>query len=448
MDQHEPNTSSRRTFLKATTAAALAAGITARPSSSRAAETLALGGGAKAVTFPAAKISACTRWPRFGDAEKKAVMDVLDLQSGAVYRDLPVFEKEWCEYHGNAPFAKCHMNGTSALTSMYFAMDFPPGSEIMVPTYTFFGTILAMRFFGLVPIFIDIDPKTATFDVEHARKQLTPNTKAVVAMHSWGLPCDMDAICAFAKEHGLMVCEDAAHAHGAKYKGKHAGTIGEMSIYSMQATKPLPAIEGGMGMYQKREHYERASVFGHYEDPAKLPKESPYAQYVGTGLGLKLRINPMSVALGRMQLKSLDERNGICFRMTRRLNDRITQLPGITEPFCPKDVDRVYYSSNVIFFDEAKAGFSQAALLKALGAEGVHASNGDYPCQHKYKVYSEAKWWHHAPKVPTRLPGSEQVNATAVNLPLFHDNVEELVDQYIVAFEKIWAHKDELAKLS
>ena len=88
---------------------------------------------------------------------------------------------------------------------MYFALDLPAGSEIMVPSYTFFATCLAMRFFGCVPIFIDINPKTATFDLEDAQRKLTPRTKAVVPMHSWGLPCEMDRIAEWAKEKGLIL---------------------------------------------------------------------------------------------------------------------------------------------------------------------------------------------------------------------------------------------------
>jgi dTDP-4-amino-4,6-dideoxygalactose transaminase len=219
-----------------------------------------------------------------------------------------------------------------------------------------------------------------------------------------------------------------------------------MSIFSFQATKPLPGIEAGMGTYKQRAHYERASVFGDYKAPPLLPGDSPYRKYVGTGLGLKLRMHPLAAALCRKQLETLDERNAAIKAQVRRLNDRLTALPGILEPVCRKDCDRVYYSSNVVFFDEAKAGFSRSAALKALQAEGVRASAGDYPCQHKYAVYSEPGWWHHPPKVPAALPGSEQVNARAMNLPLFTRDVPELVDQYVRAFEKVWAHRQQLAK--
>jgi len=436
----EQNKSTRRLFLKGAAAGmALAGGAFARRP-----ESLALDGGPKSVTFPGDRHSHITRWPRYGPKEKKAVIKL--LENNRFYQELPLLEKEWREYH-KVPYVKAHINGTSALTSMFFALDLPPGSEIMVPSYTFFATILPMRFFQYVPIFIDIDPKTACFDLEYAAKQITPRTKALIAMHSWGLPCEMDKICEFGREKGIIVLEDAAHAHGASLKGKLMGTWGAMSIFSFQTSKPLPSIEGGMGMYQTREYYERAAAFGHYEDPPKFPKDSPYRRYYGTGFGQKYRIHPLAAALVRQQIAGLDARNAGVRARVRQMNDRLTQLPGLSEPYCRSDMKRVYYAINLLFFDEKKAGFSRSALIKALRAEGVRARSGQYPEQHKFKIYSEAKWWHHPPKVPSVLPGGEEVNRKALALPLFYEDEPELIDQYCKAFEKVWAHRSQLAKL-
>src|SRR5689334_10125027 len=239
----------RRTFLKTSTVAVAGLSLADYGFAAPQNETLAVSGGSKTVTCSSERLSGLTRWPRYGDAEKKALCDLLD--NNKFYDELPLFEKEWQAYT-KSPFVKAHMNGSSALTSMYFALDLPPGSEIMVPSYTFFATCLAMRFFGYVPIFIDINPKTATFDLEDAQRKLTPQTKAVVAMHSWGLPCEMDHIADWAKEKGLILLEDAAHAHGASMQGKMMGTWGVMGIYSYQTSKVMPAVEGGMGMYQTR----------------------------------------------------------------------------------------------------------------------------------------------------------------------------------------------------
>ncbi len=434
-----PRGTTRRRIVQAGGAALALAG-----SASAAREPLALNNGPKSVSFPASKVSELTVWPRYGPAEKKALADLLD--SRRFYEELPLFEKEWQAYT-KSPFVKAHMNGSSALTSMYFALDLPPGSEIMVPSYTFYMTCLAMRFFGCVPIFVDIDPRTACFDLEDCKRKLTKRTRAICVMHSWGLPCEMDHIGAWAKEKGLILLEDAAHAHGAEMQGRKMGTWGAMGIYSFQTSKVLPSVEGGMGMYQTREYYERAAAFGEYLDPVKFPDSSPVRAYEGTGFGQKYRMHPLAAAIARQQLKGLDERTTVARANVRKMNDRLTHLPGLSEPRCRPDQKRAYYYASMLLLDEKKAGFSRGALVNALKAEGVRATIWEYPEQHKLKIYSEAKWWHHKPVIPAAMPGSDHVNRTHLFLPLLYGEAPELIDQYVAAFEKIWAHRAELAKL-
>ena len=272
--------SARRDFLKSAGAAAAGLYLAGAESPARAQEpaskpaALAVHGGKPAVNS-ALKRNVLYRWPAYGDAEKDALKAAID-NVGGFYDHGPKLEKKWREYN-QVPFAKTHMNGTSAITAMFFALDLPPGSEIMVPSYTFFGAIVPMRFFGYVPVFVDINPRTATFDVEHAKRVVTPKTRAVMAMHSWGLPCEMDLVNDFAKQHDLSVLEDCAHAHGASMRGKKVGCWSRMGIYSFQASKPLPGIEGGMGVYQKREDFERAAAFGHYEVCGQYIPGSPNA---------------------------------------------------------------------------------------------------------------------------------------------------------------------------
>jgi dTDP-4-amino-4,6-dideoxygalactose transaminase len=133
-------------------------------------------------------------------------------------------------------------------------------------------------------------------------------------------------------------------------------------------------------------------------------------------------------------------------KQVRALNDRITQLPGLSDQRRRTGMQRVHWASNILFFDEAKAGFSKAALLAALQAEGVRASAAPYPEQHQFAIYREAKWWHHAPRVPDVLPGCAQVNKSAIRVPLFTEEASELIEQYARAFEKVWAHGGKLAK--
>ena len=431
--------STRRTFLKATGTFATGLALAGRPAAGAPKEALALFGGSKAVTYPDDKHTEAYRWPLYGAEEEKAVLDVLRKPD---YSPIDAFEKDWKEYH-KFPYVKAHCNGTSALASMFFALNLPPGSEILVPSYTFFATIVPMRLFDLVPVFVDINPRTLNFDLEDAKRRLTKNTKAVLPVHWLGLPCEMDAICDFAKEKGLIVLEDAAHVHGGTMQGKLMGTWSRMSIFSFQASKPLPTIEGGMGMYENREDYERATTFGHYLLPNRFPEKSAYRKYYGTGLGLKFRMHPMAAALGRAQLRGLDKRNTEAAAQVRRLNDRILDLPGLYEQGARPDMKRVYYAYNMLFIDEAEAGMSREACVKGLKAEGVRTSEYSYRLQHKCALYAGEEWWHHKPHIP-ELPGSEEANRTAIRLYLFTSEVPELVDQYVKAFEKVWAHREKL----
>jgi len=302
-----------------------------------------------------------------------------------------------------------------------------------------------MRFFGLVPIFVDIHPRTLNFDLEDARRKLTKNTKALFPVHYLGMPADMDRICDFAEEKGLIALEDSCHAHGAKLRGKPMGTWGRMACFSFQASKPLPAIEGGMGNYQDREDYERATTLGHYECPHKFPEGSKYRKYSLTGLGLKLRMHPMAAALARCQLKKLPQRNASGNAQIRRLNDRLTKLPGLYEQQNRSDVDRVFYSANRLLLNEAEAGISRGNCVKALRAEGVQISGAKAQFQCDAPVYREAQWWHHLPVIADRYPGADEVNRHGLSLPYFTKDMPELIDQYIKAFEKVWAHRKQIA---
>ncbi|MBM3854957.1 MAG: TetR family transcriptional regulator, partial [Verrucomicrobia bacterium] len=256
---------------------------------------------------------------------------------------------------------------------------------------------------------------------------------------------EMDRICDWCREKGLVPLEDAAHAHGASMQGRKMGTWGEMAIFSFQTSKVMPTVEGGMGMYRSRSYFELASAFGHYEDPIKFPASSPVRAYEHTGFGQKYRMHPFAAAVARQQLRGLDARNALVAKNIKAMNGRLTQLPGIVEPRCRPDQVRAYYHANMLLIDFAKLGLSRQVLLNALKAEGVRASFWDYPEQHKLKIYSEAKWWHHPPVIPAAMPGNAWVNANHIFVPIVYEEAPELIDQYVKAFEKVWAHRGKLA---
>lgn len=429
---------SRRNFLKSTGALGAGLYLGSLAQSAGAAETLALEGGPKAVTHVAANAG---KWPLYGQEEIELVTALLQNPS---YAPVAEFEEAWKAFH-ECPYVKAHCNGTSALTSMLFALDLPPGSEVLVADYSTWFPVVPMRFFDLVPVFVDVNPYTMNIDVEDCKKHLTPNTRAIMPVHWFGVPCDMDDICAFAEEHGLAVVEDASHAHGAKVQDKYIGNWGRMAGFSLQMGKPLPAIEGGMGMYKEQGDFERAVTYGNYDLPNTFPEDSPYRKYQGTAFGSKLRIHPVAAILARIQLGKLTAYNEAGVAQMKRLNDRITQLPGLSAQYVRADMDRVYYSKNLMLIDEAKAGISREAAVKALQAEGVDVSVYTWTLLHTYPLFAESKYWRHMPVLPERVPGCDDANRMAIQLPYWTSDQPELVEQYAAAFEKVWANRQKLA---
>lgn len=431
----------RRDFLR--TAGAIGAGLYAAGAGSPAAaqgktETLAMNGGPKSVAVAEGDAA---RWPIYGDEEVGLVSELLRNPS---YAPVAEFEEAW-KAHFGCPYAKAHCNGTSALTSMMFALDLPEGSEILVPDYSTWFPVVPMRLFGLVPVFVDVNPRTLNIDVEDCRKRITPRTKAIMPVHWYGLPCDMDDIQALADEHGLDVVEDASHAHGAKVQGKWIGNWGRMAGFSMQMGKPLPSIEGGIGVYKDGRDFERATTYGNYDLPHTFAEDSPYRKYQGTAFGSKLRIHPASAILARIQLGKLDEFNRIAVSQIKMLNDRITQLPGLSAQYVRPDMERVFYSKNLMFIDEKRAGAPIGALIKALKAEGVGVAKYNWTLLHTYPIFSESQWWRHMPVLPDKVPGCDEANKQVISLPVFTSEHPELVEQYAKAFEKVWAHRGSLA---
>ncbi len=250
--------------------------------------------------------------------------------------------------------------------AMFFALNLPPGSEIMVPRYTFFASVVPMRVFGLVPVFVDVNPRTLNFDVDDAKPPADQE-------HQGGLAGPLDGpplrdgrhqrVCGRARPGGPGGC---GHSPGVPQgqAGGHQGPDVDLRLPGDQAD---PGHGRGMGMYQNREDYERATTFGH---SATSPRAFPR-----TALPASSRVRPQLQVPDEPDgrgprpgpLRKLKARNEEGVAQVRKLNDRITQLPGLVGPHVRPDMSRLYYSSNILFLDEAKAGFTRAALIKRPG---------------------------------------------------------------------------------
>ncbi len=385
---------------------------------------LAIEGGAKAITR---NQDEALRWPRMTDEEVDAVSALIRAGDISVSEEPRKLESELGSYIG-VPHALAEVNGTAALHSAFHALGVGPGDEVLGASYTYWATVMPAAVLGAKVVFVEIDPRTLNIDVEDLKSRITGKTKAIVVVHLWGLPCDMDSINAVAAEHGIPVVEDAAHAHGAEYRGKKAGSLTAISAFSFQASKNMPAGEGGMLLTSDEELYRRAVVLGHYRETGQLPE--PYTKYRHTSGGFKYRMSPLHAAIARVQLRHLDRRNARRNRNIETLHAVLRELPGFAVPEVPADVNRVYYENNVVY-DETQTGVPLERLIEILRAEGARVRGDRYPLLHMQPYFVERG------SDPDALPVTRRTVERILSLPTFPGDDGSLVEEYGAAFRKV-----------
>ena len=225
-------------------------------------ESLALLGGRPAVD-PSLKVG----WPIVTDADKRAVMKVLDEgplwalggDDGLIAPEMIALEREFASFVG-ASYALACNGGTAALHMALAAAGVGPGDEVVTSAFSFLATPVAVLHQSGVPIFADIDPRTFNIDVADMERRITPRTKALLPVHIHGVPAEMDAINAIAAKHGLVVIEDACQAPGATYKGRPAGSLASMAAFSLNGTKNFAVGEGGLFTTSDETYRARANM--------------------------------------------------------------------------------------------------------------------------------------------------------------------------------------------
>ncbi len=246
----------------------------------------------------------------FGEEEMEAVVEV--MKGGYLFRygsendpkflhKVATLEKEFAKYCG-VKFALATSSGTSALLASAIALGLKPGDEIIVPAYTFVASYTSVIFAGLVPVLSEID-ESLTLDPDDIEHRITPRTKAIMPVHMLGNMCDMDRIMAIAKKHNLLVLEDACQAAGASYKGKKAGSTGNIGAFSLNIFKTINSGDGGLVITNDQTLYETA--FGVHDQGHKPMR---FGVEVGTRnvLGLNFRMNEITAAVGLAQLGKID----------------------------------------------------------------------------------------------------------------------------------------------
>lgn len=279
------------------------------------------------------------------------------------------FEQEFAKYIG-VKYALTTSNGTVALHLALVALGIKQGDEVLVPDLTFVATANAVAYTGATPVFVDVDPETWCIDPEDTRKKITPKTKAIIPVHLYGHPADMDAINEIAREYGLSVIEDAAEAHGAEYKGKKVGSLGICGIFSFYGNKIITTGEGGMITTNDESLYERAK----YLRDHAMSKDK---RYWHTEIGYNYRMTNMQAALGLAQLERIEELIDKKRKIFNWYKELLSEMEGIKlNPEMPW-AKNVYWMVCVLLGDNIR--INRDTLMLKLKEKGIDTRPFFYP---------------------------------------------------------------------
>jgi len=428
-------------------------------------EVLAVHGGSPTVTMQE-EMAAANRWPVITEETRALVNAAMDMAN--MYAPIAEFEKEFAAYEG-AKYALAHNNGTSSIQAAYFAAGVQPGDEVLCPAYTWHLGVSQILTLHAIPVFCDIDPHTGCIAPEDIKRKLSPQTKAINVLHAFGAVAPMDEIIAVVREYNpnIAVIEDCSHAHGALYKGKKVGTLGDIGCFSLQGAKLMTAIEGGILITDHEEYYERAVLLAHYERIPQLRSEQyrKYApDYPGapTCFGYKYRMHPWAAAMAREQLKHLDERNAMRRHNLEYLTQGIEELgDGLTPPPETPGTCRTYLNYMCQYHAEKMDGIARDRFVEALNAEGLPATAGraGYTPVYWNPLYQERNMWAEgipfdSPYTKRRVeygdgicPEAETFWQRTVGLPSFpHPCEQAVLDQCLSAIAKVMSNRDQLTE--
>jgi perosamine synthetase len=317
--------------------------------------------------------------PTLGEKEKKYLMECIEtgwISSAGKF--LEEFENKFSAYCGVKYGIACS-NGTTALHLATASLGIGPGDEVIVPDFSIISLANAVIYTGAKPVFVDSEIKTWNIDAEKIEEKITPNTKAIIAMHTYGCPAEMGRITAIAKKHGLKVIEDAAEAHGAEYKGNKTGSLGDIACFSFYANKIITTGEGGMVVTSDEKLAEKARSL------RNLAFTKP--RYKHYDIGFNYRMTNMQAAVGLAQLERIDQLRDMRIMNALLYNKGLKGISGITTPPECQDGKNVYWMYGILV-DKEKFGMGKNELAKALNEKGIDTREFFYP-MHMQPVFKK-----------------------------------------------------------
>lgn len=421
-------------------------------------EKLALLGGPKAVQMDQSDLF---KWPIITEEDEIAALEVLRAGSMSGTNITLEFEREMAEWHG-LKYALAFNNGTNSLLGAMYGCQVGVGDEVISASVSYWAAALPAFALGASIVLADIDPHTLCIDPNDIEHRITERTKAIVVVHNYAHPADMDRIMDIARKHNVKVIEDVSHAQGGYYKGKMLGTIGDVGAMSLMAGKSFAIGEGGMFVTNDLEIYERAIALGHYERFNDKIETEYLRPYIGLPLGgYKFRMHQVSSAVGRVQLKHYDDRIKEIDKAMNYFWDQLEGVPGLKDIRPDKDSGSTmggWYAARGHYLTEELGGLSIARFCEAVRAEGVSIGAGCNLPLHLHPIFQDADIYGHGKPtnianasrdlrpVKGSLPVAESISAKVYSIPWFKHFRPEIIDEYVKAFRKVaYQHEQLLA---
>ena len=321
-----------------------------------------------------------------GEEEKSAVLRVLDSGylskfEGSHTPDPPfsfyggpevqALENEWCEYYG-CRHAVSMNSATSGLFAAMGALGLGYGDEVIVSPYTMTACALAPMIYGAIPVFADVEEKTGCLDPDSIEKNITSRTRAILVVHQFGIPADMDRIMGLAKKYDLKVVEDCAQAHRAKYKGEFVGKRGDIGVFSLNVNKSIQSGEGGVCVTTDDELAYRLALIRNHGEAVVGPAN--YMNIVNIA-GFNFRLTELQAAIAREQLRKLERLNRHRLELVEALSDRLSDHAFLHPPEGRDECESTYYVYP-IRFDFERVNITREQFVSAVNAEGAQFYQG------------------------------------------------------------------------
>jgi dTDP-4-amino-4,6-dideoxygalactose transaminase len=380
---------------------------------------LALEGGAPVRSTP------LPPWPHFAADEIEAVRAVL-VSGKANYwtgTECTSFEREFAEMVGTR-YAVALANGSVALELALHALGIGPGDDVIVPARSFMATASCIVLRGARPVFADVDATSGNLTAESVRAVMTPRTRAIIAVHLAGWPCDMQPLLELARENGVKIIEDCAQSHGATYGGEVTGSLGDVGAFSFCQDKIMTTGgEGGMLVTDDPRIWERAWSYkdhGKSYDAVYNREHPPGFRWLHESFGTNWRMTEMQAAIGRRQLMKLPSWLAVRRRNARLLDTELRDLPGIVLRPQPRSHGHAYYKYYAFIDpDRLASGWSRQRIIEAVTAEGIPCAEGSCSEMYLEKAYADAGL-----EPTTRLPVARTLGETSVML-MIHPTLRE-----------------------